>query len=39
MPPQQLERLLDLFDEALAFRAHVHSDAAMAAFRFDVRGI
>jgi hypothetical protein len=23
MPPQQLERLLDLFDEALGFRAHI----------------
>jgi hypothetical protein len=39
MPPQQLERLLDLFDKALGFRAHVHSAAANAAFRFNVKGI
>jgi hypothetical protein len=34
MPPQQRERLLDLVDEALGFRAHVRSMAAEAAFRF-----
>jgi len=39
MPPQQPYRLLDLFDEVLGFRAHGDSDAAKAAFRFDVRGI
>jgi hypothetical protein len=32
MPPQQSERLLDFFDEALGFRAHVRSDVAMATF-------
>jgi hypothetical protein len=31
MPPQQPERLLDFFDEALGFRAHVQSNAARAA--------
>jgi hypothetical protein len=31
MPPQQPERLLDLIDEALSFRAHEISIAARAA--------
>jgi hypothetical protein len=34
MPPQQYERLLDLVDEALGFRAHGHSIAALGG-RFD----
>jgi hypothetical protein len=32
MPPQQLERLLDLFDEALGLGAHDSLNAAKAAF-------
>jgi hypothetical protein len=36
MPPQQLQRLLDLFDEILGFRAHnSKSNAARAALRFN----
>jgi hypothetical protein len=37
MPPQQLQRLLDLFDKALSFRAHdLKSNAARAALRFKM---
>jgi hypothetical protein len=34
MPPQQSHRLLDLFDEALGFRAHVNSNAAKSLNRW-----
>jgi len=39
MPPQQLERLLDLFDEGLGFRAHDAGRAASAALRFDAQDL
>jgi hypothetical protein len=38
MPPQQLKRLLDLFDEALCLGAHDWLNAAKAAFD-SVRGM
>jgi hypothetical protein len=37
MPPQQLERLLDLFDEGLCFRAHGLVRAAKVALDSTAR--